>query len=435
MAPSTISIVFFSLILLISHSNAKSSRKPEAFTFPIKKDDSTNQYYTNIQIGSNSTKFNVVIDLGGKLLYFNSINYSTASYRPVLCGTPQCSISSGGGCMFCVFSPPDTPCTNNSCTDYALNPFSGTRGYSPLGQDSLLVRYARGAHRYYTTVDNFPFQFSDPVLREGLAGPAAGLIGLGRTQISLPAQIASAFRVRQRFALCLPPAGGDGNLIVGETTYSNPFEGISKSSLFTTPLIRNRVSTFGNEVIGNLTHEYFIDVKSVRVGLKTLSLNKTLLSINNKDGSGGTSIRTVRAYTGLHRSIYMALIDEFVKAAASQNIKRVASVAPFGACFGSKTVTSSKTGPQVPTIDFVLHKKSVYWRFYGANSMVRVSDEVICLAFVEGATNLVGPTTSIEVGGYQMENYLLEFDVASSKLGFSSSLLLHDTSCSKFGAS
>ncbi|KAK6150776.1 hypothetical protein DH2020_015708 [Rehmannia glutinosa] len=287
----------------------------------------------------------------------------------------------------------------------------------------------------FDRIKRFPFQLSDPYLMEGLASPSAGVIGLGRTRISLQAQLASTFRIRQKFALCLPSSPGNkGNMIVGQTAYENPFREIS-NSLLTTPLIRNPVSTYGNDQMGNLTVEYFINVQSIKVGDKTLSLNKTLLSIDENSGSGGTSIWTVRAYTSLVGSVYRALVKEFVKAVASTKIKRVAFVAPFGACFDSKTIGRSKTGPQVPTIDFVLQSHNVYWRFYGSNSMVRVSNNVMCLAFVEGEINLLGPTTSIVVGGYQMENYLLEFDVDNSRLGFSPSLLLHDTSCSKFGAS
>ncbi|KAI3451598.1 hypothetical protein Pfo_008263 [Paulownia fortunei] len=244
------SIFLFSLFVLSSFSNAKSPPKPQAFNFPIKKDDTTNQYYTSIQIGSNSTTFNVVIDLGGKFLWFNSIDYFSAasSYRPILCGTQQCRIANGVGCVFCFLSPPAPGCTNNTCSDYALNPYTGTLGYSGLGEDVLGVYSTRGDQ------------------------------------------------------------------------YRQSFQEISKS-LFTTPLIRNPVSTFGSEVIGNLTVEYFINVKSIKVGEKTLSFNKTLLSIDKNTGSGGTGIRTVRPYTGLHSSIYRVLINEFVKAAASKNIK------------------------------------------------------------------------------------------------------------------
>ncbi|KAH6810337.1 hypothetical protein C2S51_024099 [Perilla frutescens var. frutescens] len=434
MASSTLPILIISsLFILSSFSNAQTPPKPKAFIFPIKKDDTTNQYYTTIQIGSKTTTFNVVVDLGGKFLWFNSNDYfsAAASYRPILCGTRQCKVADGVGCVFCFLSPPVPGCTNNTCSVYALNPFTGTQGYSGLGKDVLHVSSTRGDHY---KVNNFPFQFSDPVLREGLAAPTAGLVGLGRTKISLPAQLASAFKIPEKFALCIPSSGNSGNMIIGQTgAYTNPFQQISES-LFTTPLIKNPVSTDQNEVIGNFTAEYFIGVNSIRVGQTPLSLNKTLLSIDRKSGGGGTSIRTVRAYTSLHRSMYVALVNEFVKAAEAKNIKRVASVAPFGACFDSNTITSSKSGGDVPTIDLILQNEKVYWRIYGSNSMVRVSERVMCLAFVEGQPNLTGPTTAIVVGGYQLENHLMEFDLASSKLRFSSSLLLHDTSCSHFGA-
>ncbi|KAL7101971.1 hypothetical protein ACP275_08G089800 [Erythranthe tilingii] len=441
MSPSTLSIVFFSLLIMLlssSYSNAQTTPpKPQSFIFPIKKDATTNQYYTTIQIGSKATTLDVVIDLGGKFLYFNSDDYSnaTSSYHPIPCGTSKCRnvVDTDGCIVFCNTSPGPAPgCTNNTCADYALNPFTGTQGYNGLGEDALRVRSTRGSRRYYT-VNNFPFQYSDPVLKDELASSTAGVIGLGRSKISLAAQLSSAFTIRRKFALCVPSSGGgNGNMIFGETTY---YEISNKSLIFTTtPLVKNHGSKYNNGGLGNLTVEYFIGVRSIKVGSKTLSLNKTMLSIDDRnDGSGGTSIQTVRPYTTLQRPLYRALVKEFVKAAQAKNITKVKSVAPFGACFDSKSVVSSKTGPQVPTIDFVLQKKSVYWRFYGSNSMVKVaSKDVICLAFVEGEINIAGPTTSIEVGGYQMENYLLEFDLASYKFGFSSSLSLHDTTCSKF---
>ncbi|RAL51610.1 hypothetical protein DM860_018150 [Cuscuta australis] len=434
--PSTLLIFLVSLFISFSLSCAQiNPPRPQAFIFPINKDTTSNQYYTTIQIGSNATTLNVVIDLGGKLLYFNSADYfnSASSYRPILCGTLQCRIANGVGCVFCFQSPPVPGCTNNTCSDYAPNPFTGTLGYSGLGQDVLRVTSTSGAQY---KINKFSFQFSDPVLREGLASPTAGVVGLGLTKISLPAQLVSNYRIPEKFALCIPSLGNHGKMIIGQGAYDGSFREISKS-LHTTPLIKNPVATWPTEQTGNLSVEYFINLKSIKVGDKTLPLNKTLLSINAKTGAGGTSIRTVRPYTTLHSSIYNSLITEFVKAVESnKNIKRVASVDPFGACFDSKTMEmDSKTGPQVPTIDFVLHNKNVYWRFYGSHSMVKVSENVTCLAFVDGGIGRAGLITSIVVGGYQMENHLLESDVGSSRLGFSSSLLLRDTSCSMFGAS
>ncbi|KAK3002561.1 hypothetical protein RJ639_022044 [Escallonia herrerae] len=94
-------------------------------------------------------------------------------------------------------------------------------------------------------------------------------------------------------------------------------------------------------------------------------------------------------------------------ASALKKIKRVTSVAPFGACFSSRTIASSQMGPPVPVIDLVLQDKTSRWRIYGANSMVKVKKDVLCLGFVDRGSERL---TSIVLGGYQLENYLVEFD-------------------------
>lgn len=47
--------------------------------------------------------------------------------------------------------------------------------------------------------------------------------------------------------------------------------------------------------------------------------------------------------------------------------------------------------------------------------MVRVNKHVLCLRFVDGEFN---SRTSIVVGGHQVLENFLEFDIAASKLGF-----------------
>ena len=72
---------------------------------------------------------------------------------------------------------------------------------------------------------------------------------------------------------------------------------------------------------------------------------------------------------------------------------------------------------------------SVNWRIHGANSMVRVSKNVMCLGFVDGGAKA---RESIVLGGLQIEDNFLEFDLTTSRLGFSSSLLPRGASCSNF---
>ena len=131
----------------------------------------------------------------------------------------------------------------------------------------------------------------------------------------------------------------------------------------------------------------------------------------------------------METSIFKALVNDFTKAAALREMKTVASVAPFGACFSSQTIAKDQTGPVVPLIDLTLPDNQ-RWRFYGGNSMVPLNKEVMCLAFVDAGYK-PNPKTSIAIGGYQLENFLIEFDIDSSKLGISTSLLLMNTTCSQ----
>lgn len=104
-------------------------------------------------------------------------------------------------------------------------------------------------------------------------------------------------------------------------------------------------------------------------------------------------------------------------------------MAPFQVCYDINSFSSTRVGPGVPAIDLVLQNEEVYWRMFGANSMVQVNEDVICLGFVDGGDN---PRTAIVIGGYQLENNLLQFDLARSRLGFSSSLLFRQTTCANF---
>uniref|UniRef100_A0A3Q7FTJ7 Peptidase A1 domain-containing protein n=2 Tax=Solanum lycopersicum TaxID=4081 RepID=A0A3Q7FTJ7_SOLLC len=197
---------------------------------------------------------------------------------------------------------------------------------------------------------------------------------------------------------------------------------ISKD-LIITPLITNPFGTGSVPSLNEPSSEYYIGVKSIRVNAKPVTINKKLLGVD-KNGNGGTKISTGTPYSMLETSIYDVVTKAFIDELS--NATRVAAVAPFEICFSSKSVGSTRVGPAVPTIDLVLQTTRVYWRIFGANSMVKVSQDVICLGFVNGG---IKRTASIVIGGYQLEDNLLQFDLARSTLGFSSSLLLHQTAC------
>jgi hypothetical protein len=171
-------------------------------------------------------------------------------------------------------------------------------------------------------------------------------------------------------------------------------------------------------------------VKTIKINEKVVSLNTSLLSIDS-NGIGGTKISTVDPYTVLEASIYKAVTNAFDKASIARNISRASSFAPFEFCYKSDSVFGTRLGASVPTIELFLQNENVVWRIFGANSMVNINDDVLCLGFINGGKN---PRTSIVIGGYQLENNLVQFDLAASRLGFSSLLFGRQTTCSNFNS-
>ncbi|TKY54044.1 Basic 7S globulin [Spatholobus suberectus] len=415
------------LLSLVSLSVAlKPLPKPRAFILPIEKDPATLQYSTSIDMGTPPGQCG------------NDCNSST--YHPVRCGTKKCKLAKGTDCITCTNHPLKTGCTNNTCGVEPFNPFGQFFVSGDVGEDILSSVLSTNGARAPSTLHVprfisscvYPDKFGVQGFLQGLAEGKKGVLGLARTAISLPTQLASKYNLERKFALCLPSTSKYnkfGDLFVGGGPYYLPPHDASKF-LFYTPLVVNPHST-GPIFDDDPSTEYIIDVKSIKVDGKIVNLNTSLLSID-KQGNGGTKLSTVIPFTKLHTLIYRPLVNDFVKKAAVTKIKRVPSVAPFGACFDSRTVGKSATGPDVPTIDLVL-KGGVQWRIYGANSMVKVAKNVLCLGFVDGGLEPGSPiATSIVLGGHQMEDNLLEFDLVSSKLGFSSSLLLYNASCSHF---
>lgn len=408
------------LVILVSSTSAQNG-----LHLPVRKDSKTLQHYTTFQMGSNRADINTVIDLGAEFLWFGCDNYTSNSYSRIPCDSSKCELAKGSGCIVeCYRSDPRPGCTNNTCGSTNSNPFEDTISGEGYYEDTLYTKDN-------VQVPEFIFSCSSNDFLRGLASGTIGMLGLARTQISLHKQVTGKLNLPDKFSLCLP-SSGLGKLSIGDVSTS------SKSAisplLKTTPLIINPNSTSPVHRVGDVSVEYFIDVKFIRVNGEALSVKDSYFSFD-KDGNGGTKISTMQNYTSLHTSIYKPLTRAFVKAASDMNIKSVAAVAPFRACFSSSSISKTAAGPAVPPIDLVLPGTDVYWRINGANSMVEIDQKTTCLGFVEAEPRpkyVIGwPTTSIVIGTHQLEENLLVFDLVSSQLQFTSSLLAHGKSCSR----
>ncbi|OMO74294.1 Peptidase A1 [Corchorus olitorius] len=430
MAISTKFLLFTALLFFFFVSpSIQASFRPKALVLPVKKDASTLQYVTQIKQRTPLVPLKLTLDLGGEYLWVDCDNgYVSSTYKPARCNSAQCNLARSKSCGEC-FDGPKPGCNNNTCSLLPANTVTRTGTIGELAQDVVSVQSTNGKNPGKSvSVPKFLFTCGSTSLLEGLANGVKGMAGLGRTKISMSSQFPAAFSFRRKFAICLSSSSNsNGVIFFGDGPYTFlPRDFDISQSLIYTPLILNPVSTSPAFFSGEKSADYFIGVKGITINGNAVKLNTTLLSIN-KEGIGGTKISTVTPYTVMETSIYRAVVNAFVKEISK--IPRVPAVAPFTACWNSQSLGSTRVGPGVPQIDLVLQNKNVFWRIFGANSIVQVNDKVSCLGFVDGGLN---PTTSIVIGGHQIEDNLLQIDLAASKIGFSSSLLFRQTTCANF---
>ncbi|MED6158712.1 hypothetical protein PIB30_035250 [Stylosanthes scabra] len=172
--------------------------------------------------------------------------------------------------------------------------------------------------------------------------------------------------------------------------------------------------------------EFDLSTSTLRFrGIASLHLHYYFFDYFNTDDK----ISTMSNFTVLHSSIYKPFVKDSVKHAEAMKMKRVEAVKPFGACFDGKSIGKKNGVPDMPGVNLVLEEnEGVSYEINGHNSMFEVKKDVMCLAFVDGGKEA---KTGIVLGGYQMEDRILEFDLSISVLRFSNSLLLHNNaSCS-----
>ncbi|XP_057431683.1 probable aspartic proteinase GIP2 [Lotus japonicus] len=421
MAFASYFLLFHTLIIPFIYPSIASTFHPNALVLPVTRDPATNQYVTLLHQRTPLVPVKLTLDLSGQFLWVDcEEGYVSSTYHPAHCHTPQCSITRSKSCVDCYLSKPG--CNINTCNLFPNNIFTHTNQIGEVALDVVAVHSTDGSNPgKMVIVPNFLFTCGRTNLLKGLASGVKGMAGLGRNnEISVPSIFSSAFNFSKKFAICLSSSTkSSGVLFFGDGPYVFlPGVDVSKSLIYT-PLITNPDNSAGPIFHGRPAAEYFIGVKGIRINEKLIQLNTSLLSIGD-EGEGGTKISTVNPYTTMETSIYHAFVNAFAN--ELEDVPQEKPIAPFKLCFNSKNL-------EVPAIDFVLQGKGVFWRILGGNSMVQVSREVSCLAFVDGG---IDATTSIVIGGYQLEDNLLQFDLVNSRLGFSSSLLLTQTTCANF---
>ncbi|KAJ4834387.1 hypothetical protein Tsubulata_007329 [Turnera subulata] len=409
------------------------------------KHSKTNQYTTSVYIKTPLQLTKLLVDLEASFSWMDCSNtYNSTSYQHYPCNPDRVCQSLGLSCYDCFEPLPGPGCANNSCTFSIYNPIS-EEGYTGNALRDTLAFPATTGHGSTrgpldgTTLKNYTFgcapSYSLKVLPKGVVGTAS----LGWFNLSLRAQvISSSSSSSNSFALCLPSTRkGNGVAVIGSTGPYKFFPAgtdLSKALTYT-PLIQHPHWQPQNALVFGRAEEYFVGLSSIEINGKAVPLDKTLLDIDAETGRGGTKLTTVVPYTRMRTSIYKNVTDAFVK---EMNLSLAAEpVKPFEFCYPAKDVAMTGEGvPAVPAIDLVFQSKDVKWRMGGGNSLVRVvvkkEEKVVdlwCLGFIDAGEWV---DISIVVGGHQLEDNLLQFDLQSKRLGFSSSLLSKGTTCTNF---
>ncbi|XP_021750375.1 basic 7S globulin-like [Chenopodium quinoa] len=424
-------LILFSLLLpLIATAFAATSVQPKALLLPVSKDASTLYYIVKITQRTPSKSIPLTLALGSPFLWQDcDKGYVSSTYRPIRCNSAQCTLAGSTSCGTCN-SPPRPGCNNNTCGLFPENPFTNTATSGELASDIIRINSTDGLNLGpVISVPNFLFNCAPTFLLKGLAKGVQGIAGFGRTKISVPSQFTSTFSLSKKFALCLTSdVTSVGVIFFGDGPYKlYPGPVYVSSSFSYTPILKNPTTS----------SDYYIGVTSIKIGGSQVPINKALLSINNK-GKGGTKFSTVNPYTIMESSIYISLISNFdsqLKILYQQrgypNATRIKAVAPFELCYDSSTISSTRVGVEVPNIELVLQNEKVAWTIFASNSMVgglKANPNALCLAIVDGGKN---PPASIVLGGYQLEDNLVQFDLAKSMVGFR--YLVNDmTRCTNF---
>ncbi|KAL6853465.1 hypothetical protein ACP4OV_019494 [Aristida adscensionis] len=383
----------------------------------ITKDAATSLYTAPLRDGRP-----LVLDLSGPLVWTTC----EPEHETLECHHRECVHAHA-------YHPPRCPHTGNGvadeadrfrckCTAHPYNPSTGAAATGDLTRVALAANATDGRNPLRPV--SFPAVAScapDAHLAK-LPAAAAGVAGLARARLALPAQVARAQGVADKFALCLPSGGGGQGVAIfgGGPLFLLPPGGQDVTArLAGGAALRRSPESPG----------YYVSAKSVAVNQQQVPLSV--------HGPLAVELSSTTPYTVLRPDVYAPFVKAFDDATAERKRVTPPAPAPFELCYDSRELGSTRLGYAVPQVDLVLEGGS-NWTVFGGNSMVQVSDDTACFAFLrmeEGKKGGYGEgaaAPAVVIGGFQMENNLLVFDEEKRQLGFSGLLFGRQTTCSNF---
>ncbi|KAI3524024.1 hypothetical protein L1887_02624 [Cichorium endivia] len=294
-----------------------------------------------------------------------------------------------------------------TCPVNVMNPVNGICSQAELNFDTFEANTSDGrnpSHVYQDILLNAACAPSTSF--ESFPTNVTGVMAFSTSPYAVPASFFQS-QLKTSLAICLPSTtSSPGILFFGAGPfYLLPHSNIDVRSLLTyTPLLKHPDS-FG----------YFIGVTDIVIRGRSVNIS----------GNTTTKLSTTEPYTILRTDIYNRMVRRFAK--VTKRIPLASPVRPFGLCFRTFE-NGTRVGLKVPDIDLSL-KDGKNWTITTSNSMKQITEDVACLAFVDGGANI---EHGIVIGTFQLEDNFILLDLENSTLGLSSSLLNKDTSCANF---
>ncbi|XP_004241344.1 probable aspartyl protease At4g16563 [Solanum lycopersicum] len=372
-------------------------------------------YSITLSFGTPPQKIPFIMDTGSSFVWFPC----TTRY---LC--TNCSVSSATSQSIPTFIPKSSSsarvvgCLNPKCGwIHSNNPKSRCQDCeSPTNCKQVcppyIILYGSGSTGGLALVDTL--DLSNKKVPNFLVGCSlfsskqpAGIAGLGRGLASLPNQLGV-----KKFSYCLvshkfDDTGKSSNLVLDFNASGEKTAGLSY-----TPLLKNPVVSEKNA----LSVYYYVSLRKITVGGKKVKIPYKYLTPDS-NGNGGSIVDSGTTFTFMNRGVFEPVLDAFVKQVKgiprSESIEIITGLKP---CFN----ISRQETVSLPELKF--HFKG------GAEMTLPIANyfsfageiDVICLTMVTdsafGPELSTGP--SIILGNFQMQNYLVEFDLKNEKFGF-----------------
>ncbi|CAM0884790.1 unnamed protein product [Alopecurus aequalis] len=370
---------------------------------PVTKDSKTSLYTIPFHYGNN-----LVVDIAGPLVWSACQSGHIPAEFP--CKSDTCRLAN----TYPVPGCPEKGCglharKDRTCTVYPYNPVTGACANGTLMHNRFVANTTDGSNPVSQVNVNAVSACATRKLLVSLPRGATGVAGLAGSGLALPAQVASSQKIAKKFLLCLSRGGvyGDGVAIFG----GGPLELTQQpgtdytQSLDYTPLVTRHDNP-----------AYYLSAKYIALESSIVRLPPGALA------TGSVVLCTRVPYTLLRPDVYrpfVAAFDKAMKAVWPSARKAKKPVAPFELCYDSRSLANTRIGYLVPSVTLALDGGK-NWTMTGLNSMVDVNRKTACLAFVQmqGVKAGDAKVPAVIVGGFQMENFVLQFDLEKKRLGF-----------------